>query len=79
MYPLHFPILGCPSSRAARRSGQRLWRPGTKSSDHVRLGQVRAGECSVLLLVFLLGFVVEETPCEHGDNMQTPHRIIDFR
>src|SRR4029434_1314738 len=23
---------------------------------------------------FLLGFLVEETPCEHGENMQTPHR-----
>src|SRR4029434_2944521 len=32
--------------------------------------------CSVLLHVFLLGFLVEETPCEHGENMQTPHRKI---
>src|SRR4029434_270467 len=24
--------------------------------------------------VFLLGFLAEETPCEHGENMQTPHR-----
>src|SRR4029434_6573066 len=23
---------------------------------------------------FLLGFLVEETPCGHGENMQTPHR-----
>src|SRR4029434_9421718 len=23
---------------------------------------------------FLLGSLVEETPCEHGENMQTPHR-----
>src|SRR4029434_9468325 len=23
---------------------------------------------------FLLGFLVEKTPCEHGENMQTPHR-----
>src|SRR4029434_6067495 len=40
--PLHFPILDCPSSRAARSSGQPLWRPGTKSSDRsvlVRDGQ----------------------------------------
>ena len=33
IFPLHFPILDCPSSRAARSSGQPLWRPGTKSSD----------------------------------------------
>src|SRR4029434_8464267 len=26
------------------------------------------------LHVFLLGFLAEETPCEHGENMQTPHR-----
>ena len=25
-------------------------------------------------MFFLLGFLVEETPCEHGENMQTPHR-----
>src|SRR4029434_7370832 len=26
-------------------------------------------------MFFLLGFLVEETPCEHGENMQTPHII----
>src|SRR4029434_7777028 len=30
--------------------------------------------CSVILHVFLLGLLAEETPCEHGENMQTPHR-----
>src|SRR4029434_7313892 len=25
-------------------------------------------------MFFLLGSLVEETPCEHGENMQTPHR-----
>src|SRR4029434_445077 len=25
-------------------------------------------------MFFLLGFLLEETPCEHGENMQTPHR-----
>src|SRR4029434_370019 len=25
-------------------------------------------------MFFLLGFLVEETPCEHGENTQTPHR-----
>src|SRR4029434_4911932 len=25
-------------------------------------------------MFFLLGYLVEETPCERGENMQTPHR-----
>ena len=25
-------------------------------------------------MFFLLGSLVEETPCEHWENMQTPHR-----
>src|SRR4029434_293424 len=25
-------------------------------------------------MFFLLGFLVGETPCKHGENMQTPHR-----
>src|SRR4029434_9482965 len=29
--------------------------------------------CSFCMF-FLLGFLVEETPCEHEENMQTPHR-----
>src|SRR4029434_4743389 len=30
---------------------------------------------SVIFACFLLlGFLVEETPCEQGENMQTPHR-----
>src|SRR4029434_10441014 len=28
----------------------------------------------IFLHVSLLGFLVEETPCEHGENMQTAHR-----
>src|SRR4029434_4728802 len=27
-------------------------------------------------MFFLLGSLVEEIPCEHGENMQTPHRKI---
>ena len=45
-------------------------RPGTKSSDPSWSGT----DSSVLLDVFLLGFLVEETPSEHGENMQAPHR-----
>src|SRR4029434_2186236 len=32
-------------------------------------------ECSVLFCMFFCwGYLVAETPCEHGENMQTPHR-----
>ena len=41
--------------------------PGDQVKWSFRLGQGRTGgECSVLLHVFLLGFLVEETPCEHA-------------
>src|SRR4029434_439274 len=51
-----------------------LMAPGDQVKLTVHLGQGRTGKCSVLLHIFLLGFLVEETPCEHGENMQTPHR-----
>src|SRR4029434_2332572 len=36
---------------------------------------VTDGQENVLFFnFFLLGSLVEETPCEHGENMQTPHR-----
>src|SRR4029434_7181641 len=36
---------------------------------------VRDGhEFCYFCMFLLLGFLVEETPCEHGENMQTPHR-----
>src|SRR4029434_10544011 len=45
-------------------------RPGTKSSERSIFGQ--GWTCVLFFLhVFLLGFVVQETPCEHGENMQT--------
>src|SRR4029434_10225490 len=37
----------------------------------------RSGTDRIVLFflhVFMLGFLVEETPCEHWENMQTPHR-----
>src|SRR4029434_3386826 len=50
-----------------------LKRPGTKVSQLYIFGH---GWTCVLLfcMFFLLGSLVEETPCEHGENMQTPHR-----
>ena len=63
-----------PSRTVLPPGPQEQWaafrRPGTKSSDPSWSGT----DSSVLLHVFLLGFLVEETPCEHGENMQTPHR-----
>src|SRR4029434_10877911 len=55
-----------------RSSGQLLSARGPSEPSV----SVRHGQESVLffLHVFLLGFLVEETPCEHGENMQTPHR-----
>src|SRR4029434_10585937 len=46
--------------------------PGDQVNRPTRSGMDR----SVLffLHVFLLCFLVEEAPCEHGENMQTPHR-----
>src|SRR4029434_1798744 len=46
--------------------------PGDQVNRPSRSGTDR----SVLffLHVFLLGLLAEETPCEHGENMQTPHR-----
>src|SRR4029434_6145674 len=53
-----------------RSSGQLLSARGP-SQPSVTDGQ----ESELFFLhVFLLGFLVEETPCEHVENMQTPHR-----
>src|SRR4029434_1137457 len=55
-----------------RSSGQLLSARGPGEVN--RLSWARTDkECSVCMF-FLLGFLVEETPCEHGENMQTPHR-----
>src|SRR4029434_6248401 len=61
-----YPILDCPSSRTPQEQWAAFRRPATKSSDPSWSGT----DSSVLLHVLLLGFLVEETPCEHGENMQ---------
>src|SRR4029434_6213778 len=58
-----YPILDCPSSRTPQEQWAAFRRPGTKLSDPSWSGT----DSSVLLHVFLLGFLVEETPCEHGE------------
>src|SRR4029434_57583 len=47
--------------------------PGDQVNRPPRSWTDRRVNCS-FLHVFLLGFLLEETPCEHGENMQTPHR-----
>src|SRR4029434_3800501 len=66
-----YPIPDCPSSRTPGAVGS-FAAPG----DHVKRLSRPGTDRSVLffLHVFLLGFLVEETPCEHRENLQTPHR-----
>src|SRR4029434_6508486 len=53
--------------------GSLLRRTGTRPSVQSNLGQGQDRR-AIFLHVFVLGFYVEETPCEHGENIQTPHR-----
>src|SRR4029434_2345908 len=46
--------------------------PGDQVNHPSRSGTDR--RVLLFLHVFLLGFLLEETPCEHRENMQTPHR-----
>src|SRR4029434_9975797 len=45
--------------------GDQVNRPSRSGTDRIVL---------FFLHVFLLGLLAEETPCEHGGNMRTPHR-----
>ena len=55
--------------------GSLLRRTGTRPSVQSNHGQGQDRRAIFFCLhVFVLGFYVEETPCEHGENMQTPHR-----
>src|SRR4029434_1026004 len=73
IYLLRLPVMDCACSRSPQEQWAACKRPGTKSSELSIFGQ---GWTCVLFfcMFFLLGFLVEETPCEHGENMQTPHR-----
>ena len=51
--------------------------PGDQAKCSVQSWSGTGQESDLFLFflhVFVLGFYVEETPCEHGENMQTPHR-----
>src|SRR4029434_9736422 len=69
MYALHLTHPGLQDPPGAVGSfsapGDQVNRPSRSRTD-------RRMFC--FLMVFLVGFLLEETPCEHGENMQTPHR-----
>src|SRR4029434_8366554 len=63
IYFLLCPILDRPSSRTP----QEQWAAcSVRGPSEVN--------CPSFCMFFLLGSLVEETPWEHGENMQTPHR-----
>src|SRR4029434_3684490 len=73
MYALLFPILDCPSSRTPQEQWAACNAQGPSEVNCPSL--VRDGHVFCYFACFcLVGFLVEETPCEHGENMQTPHR-----
>src|SRR4029434_849597 len=72
MYALHFThprpsFLQDPPGAVGSFSA-----PGDQVNCPSRSGTDRRMFC--FRMFFLLGFLLEETPCEHGENMQTPHR-----
>src|SRR4029434_3752829 len=72
-YFLLFPILDCPSSRTPQEQWAACSARGPSEVNCPSL--VRDGHVvCYFACFFLLGSLVEETPCEHGENMQTPHR-----
>src|SRR4029434_9467086 len=72
-YFLLFPILDHPSSRTAQEQWAACSARGPSEVNCPSL--VRDGHVfCYFACFFLLGSLVEETPCEHRENMQTPHR-----
>src|SRR4029434_7800657 len=73
IYFLLFPILDRPSSRTPQEQWAARSARGPSEVNCPSL--VRDGHVfCYFACFFLLGSLVEETPCEHGENMQTPHR-----
>ena len=71
--PLPLTHPSCPFSRAARSSGQPLWRPGTKPSAHIQSWS-GTGERSVLLHVFLVETLVNTgRTCKHRKAQEIAH------
>src|SRR4029434_6366943 len=70
IYFLLFPILDCPSSRTPQEQWAACSARGPSEVNCPSL--VRDGRVLLFCMFFLLGSLVEETPCEHGENIQ-PH------
>src|SRR4029434_9137384 len=73
LFSAFFPSWTVLPQGPPRSSGQLCSARGPSEVNRPSFGQ---GWTRVLLfgMFFLLGFLLEETPCEHGENMQTPHR-----
>src|SRR4029434_8137225 len=68
-----YPILHRPSSRTPQQQWAACSARGPSEVNCPSV--VRDGHVfCYFACFFLLGSLVEETPCEHGENMQTPHR-----
>ena len=75
LLPLTHPEVLVLPQGAPGAVGSLLRRTGTRPSVQSNLGQGQDRRAIFFCLhVFVLGFYVEETPCEHRENMQTPHR-----
>src|SRR4029434_5251572 len=72
MYALHFTYPGPSFLQDAPGAVGSFSAPGDQVNRPSRSGTDRRMFC--FCMFFLLGFLVEEIPCEHGENMQTPHR-----
>src|SRR4029434_5881050 len=73
MYVLLFPILDYPSSRTPQEQWPACSARGPSEVNCPSL--VRDGHVfCYFFMFFLLGFLLEGTSREHGENMQTPHR-----
>src|SRR4029434_11278143 len=62
------PMLNCPTSRAAWSSGQPLW-PRRQSQERQSQDLFFCSSAC-----FYVGALCGGNPCEHGENMQTPHK-----
>src|SRR4029434_4500528 len=62
------PMLNCPTSRAARSSGQPLW-PRRQSQERQSQDLFFCSSAC-----FYVGVLCGGNPCEHEENLQTPHR-----
>src|SRR4029434_10155338 len=72
MYALHFTHPGLSFLQDPPGAVGSYSAPGDQVNHPSRSRTYRRMFC--FCMFFLLGFLLEETPCEHWKNMQTPHR-----